>query len=218
MKKCERCNNNHEGVYGSGRFCGSKCARGFSTSKKRKEINTKVSKALSGKETWCKGKILVPRVIKECKANSCNNTFLVKSNNQKKVYCSIKCNPKVGGYRKGSGRGKSGWYKGIYCDSSWELSYVMYCKDNNIDIVRNKSFFEYEWNNKTRKFYPDFLVEGSLVEIKGYSTKQWKSKLSSFPSNLSLKVLYKKDIKKYIDYAESHYSKDFIKFYTKKQS
>jgi len=49
MKKCENCRNEHDGSYGSGRFCSSKCARGFSTKLKRNEINEKVSKKLKGK-------------------------------------------------------------------------------------------------------------------------------------------------------------------------
>ena len=46
--KCENCNNDHDGSYGSGRFCCAKCARGFSTKLKRKEINVKVSEKLKG--------------------------------------------------------------------------------------------------------------------------------------------------------------------------
>lgn len=49
MKKCENCKNEHDGSYGSGRFCTSKCARGFSTKAKRKEINEKVSNFNKGK-------------------------------------------------------------------------------------------------------------------------------------------------------------------------
>ena len=48
MLKCENCNISHDGSYGSGRFCSSKCARGFSTKNKRTEINKKVSKSLMG--------------------------------------------------------------------------------------------------------------------------------------------------------------------------
>lgn len=47
MKICEYCNNEHLGGYGSGRFCSTKCARGFSTKEKRIEINEKVSDSLS---------------------------------------------------------------------------------------------------------------------------------------------------------------------------
>lgn len=49
MKVCEYCNLSHRGSYGSGRFCSKKCARGFSTKEKRKEINFKVSRKLKGR-------------------------------------------------------------------------------------------------------------------------------------------------------------------------
>ncbi len=41
--QCEACSNEHDGSYGSGRFCTSACARGFSTRTKRAEINERVS-------------------------------------------------------------------------------------------------------------------------------------------------------------------------------
>lgn len=44
---CENCGIEHDGSYGSGRFCGTKCSRGFSTKAKRKEINEKVSKTFT---------------------------------------------------------------------------------------------------------------------------------------------------------------------------
>lgn len=48
---CENCEAEHDGEYGSGRFCSSKCAKGFSTKSKRDEINKKVSDALKGRRT-----------------------------------------------------------------------------------------------------------------------------------------------------------------------
>ena len=56
---CEKCKNDHNGSYGSGRFCSSKCARSFSTSEKRKEINKKVSNTLKGYKTVSGGKIKI---------------------------------------------------------------------------------------------------------------------------------------------------------------
>ena len=55
---CEYCSNDHDGSYGSGRFCNAKCARGFSTKAKRKEINVKVGiKIKKHKENGsCQGK------------------------------------------------------------------------------------------------------------------------------------------------------------------
>jgi hypothetical protein len=58
---CENCKIEHRIEYGSGRFCSKKCARSFSTKSKRKEINEKVSKSLTGKSNSTKGKKLGPR-------------------------------------------------------------------------------------------------------------------------------------------------------------
>lgn len=46
---CENCEHPHDGLWASGRFCSSKCSRGFSTKNKRQEINNKVSKKLVGR-------------------------------------------------------------------------------------------------------------------------------------------------------------------------
>lgn len=43
---CETCQVPQDGSYGSGRFCGLKCARSFSTRDKRSEINESVSRTL----------------------------------------------------------------------------------------------------------------------------------------------------------------------------
>src|SRR6188474_1053512 len=45
--KCELCDADHDGVYGSGRFCTQKCARAFTTHKNRAEISKRVSETLS---------------------------------------------------------------------------------------------------------------------------------------------------------------------------
>lgn len=48
--KCEYCSTEHDGTYGSGRFCCRKCASGFSTKDKRTEINDKVSLRLKDRK------------------------------------------------------------------------------------------------------------------------------------------------------------------------
>ena len=48
MKKCGK---EHDGSYGSGRFCSQSCARSFSTTNNnRKEINKKISNKLAGRK------------------------------------------------------------------------------------------------------------------------------------------------------------------------
>lgn len=49
IMKCERCSVEHDGKYGSGRFCGRACACSFSTAARREEINQRVSTALTGR-------------------------------------------------------------------------------------------------------------------------------------------------------------------------
>lgn len=46
---CENCTQEHEGQYGSGRFCSSKCARGYATKNNRDAINRKVSDSLKAR-------------------------------------------------------------------------------------------------------------------------------------------------------------------------
>ena len=115
-----------------------------------------------------------------------------------------------GGYRQGSGRGKKGWYKGFFCDSSWELAYVIYCLEHNIDIKRNTEKRTYTYKDRIKNYIPDFIVEGEIIEIKGYKSEEWLAKLSANPD---VKVLYEKDLQPILDYVIMRYSKKFIELY-----
>lgn len=115
-----------------------------------------------------------------------------------------------GGYREGSGRGKKGRYKGIWCDSSWELAFVIYCLDNGKDIKRNTEVRKYIMEGVERKYIPDFIVDGHIVEIKGYENEQWKCKIRD---NQDIKVIGKESIKPIIEYVISKYGKNFIMLY-----
>ena len=79
---CENCQNEHEGTYGSGRFCSSKCARGFSTKEKRSLINEKVSNS---------NKLKYPEIISNCKECKLEIRNKGKSN---KIFCSQSCSSK----------------------------------------------------------------------------------------------------------------------------
>lgn len=124
----------------------------------------------------------------------------------------MKSNHKSGGYRINSGRGKKGWYKGIFCDSSWELAFVIWNIENNKSISRCKEKREYIFNGEKHIYIPDFIVEDEVIEIKGYSSKQWEEKIKQNPD---VKVLYKNDIKPYLDYVVSKYGNNFISLYEK---
>jgi len=117
---------------------------------------------------------------------------------------------------KGIGRGKHGWYKGYWCDSSYELAFVIYNLEHDILFIRNKEGFEYEYNNEKHNYYPDFIMEdGTYVEIKGYETEQTKAKQFQFPYKLQL-ICGKKGIKIYLQYVSNKYGNDFINLYEDK--
>ena len=76
----------------------------------------------------------------------CNEKMYLRPSDKKK-FCSLQCKDlardkgffkgKSGGMRIGAGRAKSGWYKGIFCNSSYELAWVIYSLDNNVKFKRN---------------------------------------------------------------------------------
>lgn len=124
-----------------------------------------------------------------------------------KVETIEKLKQNAGGFREGSGRGKSGWYKGYYCQSTYELVWTIYNLDHNIEFERNLEGFNYTWENKNRMYYPDFIVEGIVYELKGYETPKDTIKyLSVLNQNKKLVVLYKEDLSKYFDYVAEKYT------------
>ena len=161
--------------------------------------------------------IINDHLIRHYKCKECGKDFtlLNKRNVGGHIYCSAECKHKflskhTGGYRNGSGRGKSGWYKGIKCDSSWELAFVIYHLDNNLKIKRCKEVRKYTYKNVVHRYHPDFVTDEGIIEIKGYKTEQWSAKEEQ---NQDVKILYKKEIKPYIDYVTEKYGINFIEMY-----
>lgn len=152
--------------------------------------------------------------IKTYYCKKCGKPFTIKDDRDTggRKYCSAQCRnewlklncyPKTGGYREGSGRSKSGWYKGIYCSSTWELAFLIYHLDHNLPIERCTFYRTYEYNGVTHKYYPDFITNEGIIEIKGFRTKQWEAKQRANPDIITL---YKEDMQKYIDYVRLKYT------------
>lgn len=113
-----------------------------------------------------------------------------------------------GGYKRGSGRGKSGWYKGYWCDSTWELAWVIYNLDHGIKFERNKEGFEYEYLGKKFKYYPDFIIEDLYLEIKGHMDKKNLEKIKQFPHKLI--IISAKEIDIFINYVKEKYKVNYL--------
>lgn len=159
-----------------------------------------------------------------CRCEICDKLFYRKKK-EAKPYCSSEScvlkyyikhkHLKFGGYRNGSGVGKRGWYKGYRCDSSWELAYVIYNLDHNIKFKRNTKGYPYFYKNKKFLYYPDFLENDVFVEIKGYSSDQWKCKYDYFSKDHNIKIIDEKEIKQYLNYVVSKYGKNYTNLYEK---
>lgn len=225
---CKNCGNEFTEKYSDncdGNFCCRSCAAKYSSNFNKEISNKKQHDALYGflivngkkiniKEEYEKNPKLCP---------ICNKPIPYEKRTRKT--CSYECGRKsavlhcdysnYGGYRKNGGNGKHGWYKGIYCDSTYELAYLIYCLDHNIDIKRCNEAFEYEYEGKKHKYYPDFEVNGELIEIKGYYTDLVDVKASSITLDKPYKILYREDLQEVFEYVAKTYNK---KLYGKGQN
>lgn len=208
---CEKCGKEHDGSFGSGRFCSLKCAHSRTWTG---EHNLARSEKLKGRRV---GGAIPDPSSKEIRTCKCGVQFEVYKHGNRK-FCSKACSTQhkdysnCGGVRLGSGRSKSGWYKGIYCGSTYELAWVIYHLDHGISFERNNEGFDYIFNGVKHKYYPDFkLGSGNYVEVKGYLQKQDLAKWKMFPHNLQ--VLTKEKLKPIFQYVTSKHGSRLYELY-----
>lgn len=199
---CETCGKTFYSRHKQVRFCSNKC-RG-----------KKCNNFLKDKIPWNKKekvrecKVCGKKLHSQTKSGYCNKHYHTEEYNLK---LSQKLKGKTGGYNKGSGRGKHGWYKGYWCDSSWELAWVIYHLENNIEFKRNTERFNYIYENKSHYYIPDFKINDTFIEIKGYINEQTKEKIKQFP--YKLQILQKDDMQNILSYVINKYGKKFIQMY-----
>lgn len=207
-------------------FCCRSCSNKFSSNINKEEKNKKISKALNKKIIKKDKKEIKIRVKKIFFCKSCGKQIGRKNKSGycqkclcntpefgRKISKALKGTGKTGGYKEKSGTTYSGWFKGIYCNSSWELAYLIFASDHNMEIERNKTGFPYIFEEKKFNFYPDFKIGEEYIEIKGYLNNKEIEKIKQFPHKL--KVISKQEIKPYLEYVKQKYGEDFIKMYEK---
>jgi hypothetical protein len=91
----------------------------------------------------------------------------------------------------------------MWCDSSYELLFIIYCKDNDLAIKRNNLGFTYTFNGEQHRYFPDFRVNGKLVEIKNYPSPLTDAKLSAVTEPID--VIYKEDMQPYFNHFKRNY-------------
>jgi hypothetical protein len=155
------------------------------------------------------------------KCEYCGKTFEIE-NKSKTSFCCEECrnkskryklsisakNRNFGGYNEKSiKKHHKGNYKGIHCDSSWELAYVVWCLDHNINIKRYSGFRTYIYNDKKHKYFPDFVIDETvIIEVKGYLDEISKIKLEQ---NTDIKLLSKIDLQEPLEYVKNKYGVNF---------
>ena len=107
---------------------------------------------------------------------------------------------------KKRGNGKRGRYKGIYCDSSWELAYLVFHIENGLPIKRCTLRLPFVWEGKIHIYIPDFETDEGIIEIKGRKTKKSAEKQKQYPN---IKVVDIDGIKPYIEYVTTKYGNNF---------
>lgn len=198
-------------IKGDKYFCCRSCAntRHHSQETKRK-IKESISKFIVTNDNECGFIHKKKEYITHCKY--CGKEIKYIGAKNFKLYCSNECkhnyaSDHFGGYRENSTkRFKYGTYKGIHCDSSWELAFVCYYKEHNLYIERCKEKREYIWNGKKHAYYPDFVTDDGIIEIKGYKVKGYKEKQKY---NQDIKVLYYNDIEHILKYVRCKYGNKF---------
>jgi len=232
--KCQnlKCSIVHDGSFGSGKYCSRKCAnsRNWTSGDKLKKSQAAKSSVVVHEANTNPDKIKKltkynPINIKDCPI--CHKEFNAYNYGYvPKIYCSDKCcrldSKEAGGYKKfsdggyrpGSGRGKSGWHKGIWCDSSYELCFLVYCIDHHILIERCKSRYAYvDDAGNQRNYYPDFRVgdDNAIVEIKGYKEQYFDRKIAACDEDIA--VYFRDDLNEHFEYVEMMYGKNFTTLY-----
>lgn len=219
---CERCGKEFIGnvsKYSTNRFCSRSCANkhenrseesrrktGESIRKRQEEKEAKLRKEYLENPKHCsicnKELPFELRLHKTCGNKVCQYKSAIKTKRDADGWKNC------GGITEGAGRSKKGWYKNIRCDSSYELAYVIYCLDHGINIQRCKEYFEYEYQGQKYKYYPDFVVNNEIVEIKGFWNGRVNAKRDAvLLQNKKYKILFPKDMDFIFKYIEEKYGK-----------
>lgn len=204
---CENCKTYFTSKKKNIRFCSNRCR---ATKINNLLIDGKSKRRIENKIYNCKtcGK----RLHSQTKTGYCREHFITTE--YKELLSKRAIDAGNGGYKKGSGQGKSGRYMGYWCDSSWELAWVIYNLDHDIKIKRNKKGFKYIYKNESYTYYPDFILDDCYIEIKGWMNEKTKNKIEQFPEKI--KVLFRKDLEHIFEYVHNKYGKDFTSLYESK--
>lgn len=171
QKDCPNCGKI---IHKNKKFCGSPCAASYNNKTRgphSEETKEKIRNSLKGR-THSHGNGVNHPTNKICKIQFkncivCENVFMVK-NNYKDVRktcsrdCQIDASVRIRPYQNGSR--KTTWYfnknenKEVLLESSWEVIIAEKLDELNIKWIRPNHIKWKDSNNKTKYYFPDFLL------------------------------------------------------------
>lgn len=224
---CEKCEKVMTEKFGSGRFCSKSCANAH---KKSDESKLKVSQTLNKFHKHQKdvGADIRTKNIRsyEINPNRCKICGKPLSYDDRNLNtCSRECSLQLqsitmtdilaekGLHRTVPKKYKYGTYRGIHCDSSWELAFLIYCLECGKNIRRCDEHFTYTLDNHRHNYFPDFIVDDNYYEIKNYYTETVYAKIAQFPKDKKLIIIDGKQIHTYLNYCKHKYGDNFFYLY-----
>ena len=202
-KKCEQCQSEIDGTFGSGRFCNRTCSNRFVSLMNRSEKNKKVAKSLRDRNP----KRVLASVVKVCPV--CDAEFSITYPKKDRKTCSRKCeyfltasHPNTRAavkeaaltrIKKGNiGYGIRSSCRGVRCDSALEYTFLRWYWNKHPDAKISR--FPGSLTDGEITYIPDFLVDGKIaVEVKCEKVKgcfklsqKWDRYIDSQPAKRKL--------------------------------
>lgn len=116
-------------------------------------------------------------------------------------------------------------YENEYFDSSWELAVWIWANDLGKDIKREPVCLNYDFNNEICRYFPDFEIDGELVEIKGDQFFEGEKMICPFDRTRddyfeakhrcmlahNVHIWKRENVKEALDYVQKTYGRKFLK-------
>ena len=184
MSKCESCKCEHDGSFGSGRFCNRSCAN---IRIQTKEINEKRSKTLKGRtdHSWNKGKGNRGEKGK-CICLYCDGDFFGYVKIRK--YCSRDCSNSH--YAERTRKNKTAYEK-YKLDCSFRFNVYGYPNEFDLFLIEEKGWYK----AKNRGDNPSGISRDHMISIKYGFENNIDPNIISHPTNCQLMIHTDNNIK-----------------------